>query len=88
MSASFTTFAADTLCSDLANNHILLVTCCSEFPHKPKMHLLSKGCDNVIQQSYLDALPAMLAKTSEISKFSGKAKKGAACKKTVEEEIK
>ena len=52
------------------------------------MHLLSKGCDNVIQQSYLDALPAMLAKTSEISKFSGKAKKGAAGKKTVEEEIK
>lgn len=49
MSASFTTFAADTVVSSTANNHILLVTSCPDFPHKPKMHLLSERCDAVIE---------------------------------------
>jgi len=48
MSASFTTFAADTVVSDEGNNHILLVTACPDYPHKPKMHVLSVACDTVI----------------------------------------
>lgn len=88
MSASFTTFAADTVVSSTANNHILLVTTCPDFPHKPKMHLLSQRCDAVIEEFQLEALPSALSHASTVSKFTGKAKKGTKGKKTVEEEIK
>ena len=88
MSASFTTFAADTVCSEEGNNHILLVSACPDFPHKPKMSVLSCPCDEVIQQKHLETLPNVLAMASEVSKFSGRPKKGAKDKQTREEEIK
>ena len=84
MSASFTTFAADMVCSQEGNNHILIVTCCPEFPHKPKMSVLSPACDAVIEQKHLEALPSALSHAAQVSKFTGKPKKGAKGKKTRE----
>ena len=57
MSASFTTFAADVVGDDEGMDHILLVTACPEFPHKPKVSVLSVRCDEVMEQIHLDALP-------------------------------
>ena len=87
MSASFTTFAADLVVQDQDNSHILIVTACPDFPHKPKMHLLSQSCDTVLQTKHLEALPSALSHASEVSKFSGKPKKGTKGKKTREEEL-
>lgn len=87
MSSSFTTFAADTVVSELGTNYILVVTSCPDFPHKPKMQLLSAACDSVIQTKHLEALPSALSHASEVSKFSGKPKKGTKGKKTREEEL-
>ena len=87
MSASFTTFAADTVCSEEGNNHILLVTSCPDFPHKPKMSVLTAACNEVMEQKHLEALPSALSHAAQISKFSGKPKKGTKGKKTREEEI-
>ena len=41
-----------------------------------------------MQEKHLDALPSVLAHAATVSKFTGKAKKGAKGKQTREEEIK
>ena len=87
MSTSFTTFAADIIFSD-QDSHILLVHSCPDFPHKPKLSVLARTADAVMETKHIEALPNVLAKNSETSKFSGRPKKGAAGKKTREEEIK
>ena len=65
----------------------MLVSACPDFPQKPKLSVLSPACDVVIEQKHLEALPSALSNASEVSKFTGKPKKGAKGKKTREEEI-
>ena len=76
-SASFTTFSAEILLSDQGTNHILIANSCPDFPHKPKMLVLSENCEQVIQTTYLDSLSTAQAHNATKSKFTGKPKKGA-----------
>ena len=86
MAASFTTFAADIVFSE-TDSHILVAHTCPDFPHMPKLSVLSARADQVMEQKYIEALPSALAHNSTVSKFSGKPKTGAVGKKTKEDEL-
>ena len=91
MASSFTTFSADIVFSD-NENHILIAHTCPEFPHKPKISVLTARCEAVMEERHIEALPSALAHASTTTKsqFTGRPMKGKKGKgtKTVQEEIK
>lgn len=88
MAASFTTFSVDVVFSDDAS-HILLAHMSAEFSHKPKLSVLTETVNAVMEDRCIEALPSALAHNSTtVSKFTGKKKKkGAANKKTRQDEL-